>query len=580
MPHVHTLSATLVAAFGGLLAAQGPLPCYEPNFGTLLGSDDDVVFPAVALNAPFLAFGSLFTHIEVSSNGFVWLGANGNPDSGCCAGTGTALAAGAARVCALWMDLVTDGINGSGVYHHSLPGRDVVTWANAFESFDPTNRFTIQLQLGSGGDFTVWFHPSTTIAQAPHTGLCGVSPGAVSDPGSTNFSASFPWNSGAQATLYQQWPVGTFDLAQRTIEFLPNGVGGWLLHDRASCAFVPGTWTTFGAGCPLASGITGASFYELFTGATLDLANREFELTPSGAGYLVQAISGSFFGGYSTVVPMQDDQVVDQVLPFPFPHPGGICTTAGFCSNGFVWLDNFNNAAPAAPFVPAFLGDGARIAALWTDLDLTAGGNAYFDATATTAYCTWVNAPDFYNPALRSTFQVQLHSDGRLRLCYQALAVGANRPVLAGYAAGGATYDPGPIDVTANVPFATNNGTLPITLDAGAASPVLGQLFPLVAGNLRPSALVGLLVLGTQSFPAGVPLAGLGMPNCAAYLSLDATLAFVPTGMSTTLNMLTIPGNLTFLGFPLHAQLAVLDPGITPFGLAASNGGTLTLGLY
>ena len=84
--------------------------------------------------------------------------------------------------------------------------------------------------------------------------------------------------------------------------------------------------------------------------------------------------SGSFFTGYLNAVPMQDDQVVDQVLPFAFPNPGGVCTTAGFCSNGFVWMDNFNNGAPAAPYVPAFLSEGPRIAAMWTDLDLTAGG--------------------------------------------------------------------------------------------------------------------------------------------------------------------------------------------------------------
>ena len=158
-------------------------------------------------------------------------------------------------------------------------------------------------------------------------------------------------------------------------------------------------------------------------------AGTEFELTPIGAvGYQVQATSSSFFTGYVNVVPLGDDQVIDQVLPFPFPNPGGVCTTAGFCSNGFVWMDNFNNGAPAAPFVPAFLSEGPRISALWTDLDLTAGGTAYFDATATAAYFTWFDAPDYYNPTLRSTFQIQLFSDGRIKLCYQGLNLGANRP--------------------------------------------------------------------------------------------------------------------------------------------------------
>lgn len=576
------LATTTVIALGGLLQAQSGLAsCYEPNFGTLLGSNDDFVFPAITLGSPFLAFGNVWQQIEVSTNGFVWLGGNGNPDSGCCSGTGALLAAGAARVCALWTDLVTDGVNGSGVYHRALPGRDVITWANTFESYDPNVRFTVQLQLTAAGEFTVWFHPSTTIAQLPHTGVCGVSPGGVADPGSLDFSASFPHNSIAQATLYEEWSTGAFDLAQRTFEFLPNGLGGWLLQDRPACAFVAGAWVPYGAGCPLQSGISGASFYELFTGATLDLSTLEFELTQLGSvGYHVQAATGTFFTGYTNVVPMLDDHVVDQILPFPFPHPGGVCTTAGFCSNGFVWLDNFNNSAPAAPFVPAFLFDGPRISALWTDLDLTVGGNAYFDATATTAYFTWLNAPDFHNPSLQSTFQVQLHSDGRVGLCYQGVAIGANRPALAGYGLGGATHDPGSIDLSVSVPFTSGTGVLPVTLDWAGAPPVLGNPFPLQVGSLRPTALLGIAVLGFTQFNPGIPLASIGMPNCSAYASLDATLGFVMTPPQTALTLPAFPGNAAFAGVQVHTQVAILDAGITPAGLAASNGGTMTLGFY
>ncbi|HZN41002.1 MAG TPA: hypothetical protein VFD82_19505 [Planctomycetota bacterium] len=569
-------------ALGGLLRAQtASVPCYEPNLGALLGSADDTVFPAITFTTPFPAFGSAFLQAEVSSNGFLWLGALSNPDSGCCSGTGAALASGQARICALWSDLVTDGIDGSGVYHNSLPGREVITWFKAFESYDPNIRFTVQLQLAGTGEFTVWFHPSTTIAQIPHTAVCGVSPGGVPDPGSTDFSAVIPYNSNTQATLYEQWSTTGFDLAQRTFEFLPNGNGGWLLNDRPLCPFVSGTWALYGAGCPLQTGISGASFYETFTGASLDLDNLEFELTPIGTvGYQVQATSNSFFTGYVNVVPLGDDQSIDQVLPFPFPNPGGVCTTAGFCSNGFVWMDNFNNGAPAAPYVPAFLFEGPRIAAMWTDIDLTAGGTAYYDATPTVAYFTWFDAPDYYNPSLRSTFQIQLFSDGRIKLCYQGLNLGATRPALAGYGLGGALHDPGSVDITASVPFTSGTGLLPVTLDWRGTPPVLGQLFPMETGNLRPSAVAGLLVVGVTKFDPGVPLAALGMQDCFARASLDLLLGFVATPPTTQLNLLTIPGQAAFVGFQLHAQVAILDPGITQFGLATSNGGTMTLGFF
>jgi len=578
--HSTLVLAITSAALAGLLRAQTP-PCYEPNLGALLGSADDTVFPAITLSTPFPAFGTVWLQAEVSSNGFLWLGASSNPDSGCCSGTGTALASGQARLCALWSDLVTDGIDGSGVYHNSLPGREVITWFHAFESYDPTIRFTVQLQLVGTGEFTVWFHPSTTIAQIPHTAVCGASPGNVTNPGSTDFSAVIPYNSNTQATLYEQWATGGFDLAQRTFLFQPNGLGGWVLNDRPSCPFVSGTWGLYGAGCPPQAGISGASFYELFSGASLDLGNHEFELVPLGSvGYLVQSASGSFFTGYANAVPMGDDTSVDEVLPFPFPNPGGVCTTAGFCSNGFVWMDNFNNGAPAAPYVPGFLSEGPRIAAMWTDIDLTAGGAAYYDATPAVAYFTWVNAPDYYNPSLRSTFQIQLFADGRIKLCYQSLAVGATRPVLAGYGLGGQIHDPGSVDMTASVPFSSGTGSLPVTLDWRGMPPVLGRPFPMETGNLRPSAVVGLLVVGVTQFNPGVPLDALGMQNCFAHASLDLLLGFVATPPTTPLDLLTIPGQAAFVGFPLYAQVAIFDPGITQFGLATSNGGTMTLGFF
>lgn len=575
------LAAAAAVGLAGAAAAQSAaLPCFEPDFGTLLGSADDTVFPAVALGSPFPAFGTVHTHVEVSSNGFVWLGALGNPDAGAGPATGAGLASGAARVCALWTDLATDGVDGSGVYHATKPGRDVFTWVRAFESYDPTVRFTLQLQLTVQGEAAVWFHPATTIALAPHSGVCGLSPGNTTAPVGLDFSASPQQSSNTDPTVYEEWSTGTFDLAARTYDLAPNGLGGWSLRERVTCSFQPGAWSTYGAGCPLPSGISGASFYELTNGSALDLSFLEFELVPTAVGYDVHAVTGTFFPGYTNVVPMQDDQVVDQVLPFAFTNPGGTCTTAGFCSNGFVWLDNFNNSAPAAPYVPALLAEGPRLAALWTDLDLTAGGTAYFDATPTAAYFTWVDAPDFHAPSQRSTFQIQLHSDGRARLCYGAVAIGPSRPALAGYGVGGATHDPGSIDLSASVPFQSGTGVLPVQLDAARAAPVLGQPLPLVVSNLRPSAAVGVLVLGLTQFAPGVSLAGLGMPNCFAHTSLDATFAFVATPPATQLSLLTMPADPAYVGFALFAQAAVLDPGLTPFGLAASNGGAMVLGFF
>ena len=75
------LSATVV--LGGRVCGQiSTAPCYEPALGTLVGFDDDFVFPAITLASPYPAFGNVYLQAEISSNGFVWLGANGNTDSG------------------------------------------------------------------------------------------------------------------------------------------------------------------------------------------------------------------------------------------------------------------------------------------------------------------------------------------------------------------------------------------------------------------------------------------------------------------------------------------------------------------
>lgn len=576
------LATVTLAALTGAARTQAAPPCYETNLGTLQGFADETVFPAVTLSGPFSLFNVSYTQVEISSNGFVWLGGNNNFDTGCCSGSGAALVAGAPRICALWNDLVTDGVNGSGVYHNPLPGRDVITWFNAYEAYDPTIRFTVQLQLLGNGSFTVWYHPRTTVAVAPHTALCGVSPGNnAADPGSTDLSASFPLNSGAQATVYEVWPTNGFDLAARTFQFVPNGNGGFLVIDRPSCPFLAGAFSTYGQGCPPRAGISGASFYELFTGANFDLNNLQIELVPVGSlGYTVQATSGQFFTGYSNAVPLQDDDVQNQTLPFPFPHPGGVCTTAGFCSNGFVWIDNFNNAPPASPFVPAFLFDGPRIAPLWTDLDPTSGGTCYFDTTATMAVFTWFNVAQFNDPSRRSTFQVQLLSDGRVRLCYQTVNIAANRPILTGYGLGGATWDPGSIDLTASMPFTSGTGVLPVTLDWTQVPPVVGSTFPLQVDFMRPTAAAGFLVLGITQHNPGLSLAAQGMPNCFQYTSTESVQFFATTPPTQVLNLIAIPANPALAGMVVRSQVAVYDPGITPLGLQTTNGGTITVGLF
>ena len=119
-----------------------------------------------------------------------------------------------------------------------------------------------------------------------------------------------------------------------------------------------------------------------------------------------------------------------------------------------------------------------------------------------------------------------------------------------------------------------------MSLPTWAAPPVIGASFPLQVDFLRPTAVAGFLVLGLQQWNPGIPLAAQGMPNCFQHTSIDATLFFVATPPTTVPNLVTFPGNAAFAGLVLHAQAAIVDPGITPLGIQVSNGGTMTLGLY
>ncbi|HLQ38676.1 MAG TPA: hypothetical protein VK348_12785 [Planctomycetota bacterium] len=577
---MHTVLATLVASscLGSALAQSLPAPCFETNLGIFVGFADDFVFPAVTLNAPFSLFGTNYTQIQISSNGYVWMGGTPNTINGCCAGSGAALVAGQPRICALWTDLITDNVSGAGIYFNSLPGRDVITWKDCREFGTVAPRFTIQLQLVTGGGFTVWYSGATGTTQAFHSMVCGTSPGNnAANPGSTDLSASFPFNSGAQPTVYEEWPGTTFDLSARTFEFVANGNGGWLVLDRSACVIPPSAaWNVFGQGCPAASGIFGPSFYELFPTTTFDLNNQNIELFPLGpTGYLVNP-GGTFFTGFTNIVPQGDDTVVQLPLPFPFPHARGTCTTAGFCSNGFVWLDNVSTGASFTPTSTQFLSGGARVAPAWSDYIFTSSGNCFFDTTPTDAYFTWNNAPEFGGAGI-STFQLQLHSDGRMTFCYQTVGQ-LSHQVLSGWSGGNQTVDPGPIDISASMPFLTGLGVRPLVMSSNAL-PRLGSTFPLQLTDMAPAAVAGFVVLGFTQFNPGLPLDPLGMPGCNQFVAPLANLFFAATPPTQTVSLVVIPNNAALGGVLVQVQTAVFAPGINTLGVEASNGGTMRLGL-
>ena len=77
----HISAAFFAAILGSYALAQTPAPCFESNLGTNLGLGDDQVSQGNALGFTFNGPGNTaVTAIDISSNGFIWLGSNPNSE--------------------------------------------------------------------------------------------------------------------------------------------------------------------------------------------------------------------------------------------------------------------------------------------------------------------------------------------------------------------------------------------------------------------------------------------------------------------------------------------------------------------
>ena len=573
--------AVMTALTPVMLAQVAAAPCYEPNLGTQLGQGDDFVFPSVALGFPFSYHGTTYTDIEISTNGFVWLGALGNFNPRCCSGTGAQFVTDPASIAILWTDLISDFADpSSSVYFNALPGRAVITWKNwnEFGMVGTQPNFTLQMQLTVNGEVTFWYSPGTTVTNSFHTMVAGITPGnSAVDPGSTALSASFPIVTNTEPTLYEEWVGGAFDLPQRTWEIIPTGNGGWIGLDRSGCAFIPGAFTAYGTGCPALNGNPNAEFYEFFTpGSTFDLNNRGIDLIPVGSGYHVTPTTSTWFNGFTAGTNIGDDNVIQVTLPFTFPNPVNPTNTIGLCSNGYLHLSNSFNA-PFTSNVADFLAGDPRIFGCWTDWYQPGAGQVYSDQISPTRWAfTWSGVAEFFSSTPAGTWQMQVESSGRVSILWQNINI-VSHDILVGFSRGNGVPDPGNTDISAAMPFTTATGQQPLLLSQQSSSPVIGTTYQLRVSQQPSTAIACFLILGFNQL--NVPLAGLGMPGCTQYLSLDSTTFFPVTG-GATLPTLNLPNAPSLAGYTVFSQAAEFAPGVNPFGVAASNGGRITLGLF
>ncbi|MBL8756363.1 MAG: hypothetical protein JNK15_23920 [Planctomycetes bacterium] len=576
------LSTSAVLACAVTAAAQ--FPCYETNLGTNLTLGDDQVAANLPLGFSFPQPGGGTTAtIEASSNGFIWLGANGNPR--CCNGEANKLLVQAPSICPFWTDLnpAAAGPNG-GVFFNafpaagSAPARAVVTWKDVPE-FGQLNLLTFQVQIDSTGAMFFYYGPG--LAMSNRTALVGFSEGNANPGGSASWnSVDFafttpPIDTFTNPTAFEEMPPWAVDLADRTLLIAPNGQGGYLVSTPPNC--LPAAWSTYGAGCPREP-----VFYELFQSPnTIDLSNTAFLASPNGSGGWTVVPTVGFYTPTSAPIQTGDDYVTGPfALPVPWSWSGGVTSSIDVSSNGFVWLQsgNFNSrCCNGSPF--GLLNDPASICGHWMDLNPASGGSVHVDVDPNSleVHVTWMNVPEYGTSGTSNTFQISLFPTGDFRISFQGVQ-GQFHDSLTGFSPGAVAGDPGSIDLSTVIPFDTGAGGTPLRLDATAgARPQIGTTFSMDLLNAPASSVVGFMVLGLGQVQPGLDLTPFGMPGCSLFATLDVVQAFplVPTPQFTW----ALPNNSALVGLQVYAQGAALALGMNALGLVVSNGGVLSIGI-
>ena len=574
------IALSLACSLSCGLPAQGALtgPCLSNSLGTNLGLDDDGVAEDLALGFAFpVPGGTTATEIDVCANGFVWLAPNG--DDGCCDANVLDFLADDPRIAVLWTDL--DPSAGGGVWFQTvaagagLPAHAIITWQNVPE-FGESLGMTMQLQMYADGSFSISYDARADVIT--HTALVGVTEGLGATANGIDLisaTAATPHNSGSHATVHELHAFA-FDVPGNAYAFVPNGQGGYLVHNRATCTFA--SVVEFGAGCPKP-----ALAYEWFSqGNSIDLSNASIEFTPAVSGGYIASPSATFFTGYSSPIYLSDDHVLPANLPFAFPYaggagPGSSTTSIGICSNGFAWLQpGISDARCCDGDVLTFHSDPESIAFLWQDLDPSLGGNCYFDVTATEAHITFVNVPE-YGTGNLNTAQLTLRQNGSFRIAWQNVS-NLDHDCVVGFSGGGIGGLLPPVDFNAG-PSVSGSGGTPVHLYAGVgALPKLGATLPLWTDEIPNNPTWTLMLLGTTAYVPSQPLGTLGVTGCELHVALNSVQFFAYSGNPSGFP-LTIPNSPFLIGYRLFAQSAIYAPSLNIGGFISSNALAITIGL-
>jgi hypothetical protein len=576
------LSPILFALAAAPAIAQ--VPCSTTNYGTNLGLTDETMSTAQSLGFSFTYNGTPYTDIQVCDNGYITLGVSGGqPDWDPLA---TTLVTDVfPRICPLWVDLEPGASGGGDVYFRAVPASGgtpayaVITWKDVLD-YGGTTPHTFQLFLVANGQVRCSYNGNLAAIPASNPWLVGASPGNNAALNPVDFG-TLPIATAGNATLHEEG-VGALDLAGRTLDWLPDGTGGYTIANGQQCA----TASAYGSGC----GGSYMSVYEHFTTTpSIDLSNTAFSLVFTGTTYVVVPGTAAFVAPSATAtnLNLDDDDETTVSLSTALAYPGGTTTSLNICSNGHI--STATNAAQFdySPTPREFLDWPNATWAVWRDMIPTTTGpdNVWFEEVGGVAYVTWLNVVGYVGAVpgtTPTTFQLQFHlATGNVEFVFQSLdsvsvsTWSGGEGWVVGFSPGGVSVDPGSTDLTTGLPVQLGTSDVAALHFAASAMPVVGTAITLDTTNIPAGSPFGAIVFGFQTYNPGLSLANIGMPGCFQYTDSMVTLLYFPFGSSSVATPFNTPN---MAGLTFGTQALVYAAGTTPLGVIASNGLVLTVG--
>ncbi len=605
---MHRFLVSLSSAAILTMAAQAQ--CFEADFGTFIGTGDDVLLPSVAMNINFPMGGTFATydHVQINTNGcaFLWNGVGtpvGTLATGYSASAATMVAnmqgtpGGSPRISPYWRDL-----DAAQVYvNTNIPGKCTITWANALDWQFGGTPFTFQAQLFATGE--VQFLYDAASVNLSVTPLAGISQGGgIADPGASDLSVA---TSGVSTSrfVYETWATAsTFDLTSMLVSFTQNAGGGYDTTPSATPAnCVHASHQQYGTGC-----YTQNDTVYQFSGSAVvaqpALQGNVLLLAATGTGYRTSwlpGIAGALYvpptGGATLLAPADDGTETVTPPSIPFPVPGGSATNFTVGHNGIVTMGSAGNQT--GDYSPT----GAEVAAStnaafysWSDFndENVGSGSIKTEEVLGVYYVTWDGVDHWSGFVGNNPCTVQFQFDlntGNVTIVWvtvdpdatsaygSAWLVGATLPGV-GANAGSKNLATGPLTV------GSPDQAPAISLSA-APIPIISPstMVTYTASNIPefvPTSGVYLstMFLSVNPNPFGFDLFGIltNTPGCNAWiLSLDLdlggqlTLAPVASWNFTFDNTFFAPGNV------VAAQAVALYDGSFPL-YNGENGGFVT----